>query len=241
MISATPLALTTATLEGAPAGATITARLVDGDETLATVVTVTPKQHASGVALDAYTATFIAPAANALPVVLEWLEGATVVGSELVESSTSAPLPPTYSDAANVYAYVTGRTIEAAVLAMDPDALNQLIRRSERDVDSILGPAPLLESGLRYDPLTLTTQERAALARAVAAQVEYRLEMGEEFFVRAQYDYVGGPDFSFRGQLSYIGPKVRRELAGTTLLDRLSGSGIASIRVTTPLSPPSAA
>lgn len=84
MISATPLALTTATLEGAPAGLTITARLRDGDETLGTVITVTPKLDADGIALDAYEAVFICPAK--LPVILQWLEGTMVVGSELVQA-----------------------------------------------------------------------------------------------------------------------------------------------------------
>jgi len=142
---------------------------------------------------------------------------------------------PTYATAADVSAFIEGLVID------DDAAFDRLIERAERDVDSVLTPTALLDTGLRYDPTTLTTGEQAALARAVAAQVEYRLEMGEEFFVRAQYDYVGGPDFSFRGQLEYIGPKVRRELAGTALLDRVTTAGISSIRITTPLSPTDAA
>lgn len=94
MISTTPGTATTGTLEGAPAGLTLTARLVDGDEILATVVTVAPKLDSEGDPLSAYTAAFTAPAA--LPVILEWLEGATIVGSELVSLRT---IPQTGSDA----------------------------------------------------------------------------------------------------------------------------------------------
>ena len=132
MISATPLALTTATLEGAPAGATITARLVDGDETLATVVTVTPKLDASGVALDAYTATFTAPAA--LPVLLEWLEGGVVVGSEVVEYSLAGVLSGTAAEAVARQRLVAKLAVdmEPALTTTDIDGL--LIRA--RRVDS---------------------------------------------------------------------------------------------------------
>lgn len=83
MIPTTPGAATTATLEGAPAGLAITARLADNDEILAAVVTVAPKLDGDGDPLDAYTATFAAPAG--LPYMLEWLQDATtVVGQELV-------------------------------------------------------------------------------------------------------------------------------------------------------------
>lgn len=87
MILTTPGATTIGTLEGAPAGLTLTARLVDGDETLPAVVAVSPKLDSDGDALDAYEGVFAAPAA--LPVVLEWLEAGTVVASELIALRTA--------------------------------------------------------------------------------------------------------------------------------------------------------
>lgn len=89
MIFSTPGQAAVATLEGAPAGLDITARLVDGDETLPTVVSVAPKLDNEGDALDAYTATFVVPAA--LPVQIQWLEGAAVVGSELIALGGAGP------------------------------------------------------------------------------------------------------------------------------------------------------
>lgn len=82
MISTTPGAATTALLEGAPAGTVITARLVDGDETLPTVVTVAPKLDAEGDPLDAFVGSFVAPAN--LPYQIEWVEAGSVVGTELI-------------------------------------------------------------------------------------------------------------------------------------------------------------
>lgn len=82
MISTSPGALTTALLEGAPAGTVLTARLVDGDETLPTVVTVAPKLDGDGDPLDAFVASFTAP--TGLPYQLEWVEGAAVVGIEII-------------------------------------------------------------------------------------------------------------------------------------------------------------
>lgn len=150
---------------------------------------------------------------------------------------------PTYATQAECESYIEGLTVTNTA------GFARLIERAERDVDAILIPKPLLANGLKYDPTAITTTapgyltavEKTALARGVCAQVEYRLEMGEEFMVRSQYEAVGGPDFNHRGQLDYIGPKVYRELGRVGLLDLTHAAGITSLRITTPLSPPDAA
>lgn len=74
-------------------------------------------------------------------------------------------------------------------------------------------------SGLKFDPITrLTAVQRDALKRATCAQAEYRAQMGERFFIEAQYSRVSGPDFSQQGTLPRIGPKVYAELQGFGLL-----------------------
>lgn len=125
----------------------------------------------------------------------------------------------TYATAQEARAY-TGQGEEAL---SDPDA-ERLIEQAERDVDYACGGFFNPDTGLMFDlvavaPSTtaLTVGQKRALSRATCAQVEYRLAMGEEFFVRPQYELVSGPDFEHRGQLDYIGPKVYRELAGSGL------------------------
>lgn len=95
MILTTAGATEIARLDDVPSGLTITARLVDGDETLPTTVTVAPVLDVGGDPLNARTATFVVPAL--LPVELQWLDGATVVGSEIVAlaSADLATLPMT--------------------------------------------------------------------------------------------------------------------------------------------------
>lgn len=102
--------------------------------------------------------------------------------------------------------------------------LLKVLQRAERDIDGIVGPWPYQSNGMRFgEPKTTNTagldaNQKAALTRAVAAQAEYRLEMGEEFFVRAQRARSKGPDFEVEGELPYIGPKVWHELTGSGLL-----------------------
>ncbi len=116
---------------------------------------------------------------------------------------------PAYASQADLEAYIEGWT------TTDAAALERLLKRAERDVDTLLGAyARQSATGLKLDPAALTTLQANALSRATCAQAEYRIEMGEEFFVQAQYTYVAGPDFQRRGELPRIGPKVLPELAG---------------------------
>jgi hypothetical protein len=133
----------------------------------------------------------------------------------------------TYASQADLEAYIEGWTTD------DPDAVERLLERAERDVDSVLAspvPGGRQATGLRLDPDGLPGWQAQALARATCAQAEYRFAMGEEFFVRAQHDRVYGPDFRTDGQLPYIGPKVERELAGTGLART---EGVRSLRAGT--------
>lgn len=73
--------------------------------------------------------------------------------------------------------------------------------------------------GRKVNPLVdLNENQALALAYATCAQVEFRNAMGEDYFVRPQFDSVKGPDFTTAGRLPMIGPKVKRELSGTGLI-----------------------
>jgi hypothetical protein len=94
----------------------------------------------------------------------------------------------------------------------------RLLQRCELEVDTLLAGfgVPNDSTGLKYDPATdLQAWQAAALSRAVCAQAEYHLVMGDEFFVQGQYDSWQGPDFAAKGELPYFGPKVSLELANT--------------------------
>lgn len=120
---------------------------------------------------------------------------------------------PTYATKADCIAYIPGLSVN------DDEEFDKLIERAERDIDSIIGfRASDTTTGKKFVPLNLTTNERNALRDATCAQVEYRLEMGERFFVRPQHNKVRGPEFETEGRLPRIGPKVITELEGGVLL-----------------------
>jgi hypothetical protein len=72
--------------------------------------------------------------------------------------------------------------------------------------------------GTRLDVWMLQPSQRYQLTRATCAQAEYRDQMGEDFFIKAQYTQVTGPEFTTQGQLPILGPKVMRELNGSGLV-----------------------
>jgi hypothetical protein len=120
---------------------------------------------------------------------------------------------PTYTTPADVNLYIEGGT------GLDEASLNRYIDRAERDVDRALTQYALSPGqDLKVNPLTDITPEQAtALARAVAAQVEYRLHLGEEFFIEHQYESTSSPDYSTNGRVPRIGPKVFEELRSGNL------------------------
>jgi hypothetical protein len=107
--------------------------------------------------------------------------------------------------------------------------------RAEHDVDDAL-VTPAVEhrgeTGLKYDPAALAAWQAAALTRATCAQVEYRLFMGPEFFIKAQHEMVRGPDFATSGRLPYLGPKAQRELDASGLA--VHSDSAASVVVSSP-------
>jgi len=125
---------------------------------------------------------------------------------------------PTYAQRTDVEGYIEGW------VTTDADALDRLIERAERDIDNAVGNWPRDDTtGHKLDPATLLPYQVDALTRATCAQVEYRFQMGEDFFVRAQHASERGPDFQTDGRLPYIGPKVWAELEGTGLLRLTTG------------------
>jgi hypothetical protein len=112
----------------------------------------------------------------------------------------------TYTTRAAVEAYMEGWVTD------DPAALDREIARAERQVDGLLKGDPLEATGLKVDVAALLPWQASALADAVAAQTEYRLQMGPAFFVEDQYGEVTSPQYTTKGRLSRIGPKVLEEL-----------------------------
>jgi hypothetical protein len=122
----------------------------------------------------------------------------------------------TYATTADVTNYIEGYTVATGA---ETQALDRLIQRAERDVDSCVGFVPRDETtGRKFDPATLSVADRNALRDATCAQVEYRREMGPAFFVRPQHVEVKGPDFQTKGVLPFIGARVWQELEGSGLL-----------------------
>lgn len=121
------------------------------------------------------------------------------------------------------YATITDLRDYADLTGGDDADLERTLIRAERDLDNhVLG-----YQGTRPDaqarklvPGSLTVRRRDALKNATCAQAEYRITMGEPFFVKAQHESVSGPQFTTSGTLPRIGPKVAEELAGSGLINR---------------------
>lgn len=104
----------------------------------------------------------------------------------------------------------------------DTSALTRLLSRSSDDVDSLLGAYEILTTGTwagrKLDPSTLDYAQQRGLIRATCAQGQYRLEMGEAFFVRPQVEEVSGPEFREKGKLPRVSPAAKQELSGLNLI-----------------------
>lgn len=132
---------------------------------------------------------------------------------------------PTYATAADCTAYIDGLVID------DAPAFDRLIERAERDVDRVLGPYPRQDAtGLKWDLTWLLPWQTEALARAVAAQVEYLLTVKPEDVVGGRLPQsVKGPDFEVTyadgaTNLPRIGARVAHELEPLAPLIRARGA-----------------
>lgn len=122
-------------------------------------------------------------------------------------------LMATYATAAQLADYVLDNE---DVSAPQGDAAERLLRRAERDVDRVVGPWPILSTGLRFDPGMLPVTAREALARATCAAAEFRLLVGESELV-GDADYVPEQVRLLRAA-PRIAPKILEELAGHGLI-----------------------
>lgn len=115
---------------------------------------------------------------------------------------------PTYTDKFDFLDYVPGFVIQ------DEDAVNLLLDEAEEDIDNAVGRGNAIADSLRKFDMTLMTDfQLKYLKRAVCAQAEYRLHMGETFFVESRQKEVTGRDAKISGPLAYIGPKAQIELS----------------------------
>lgn len=110
----------------------------------------------------------------------------------------------TYATVADVNDYIAGGSGIA-----DPD-LEKIITQAERDIDAASGyRGP--EATLIFTPADLGTVRADALSRATAAQVEYRLTKGEQFFIEQ-----ASPEQGKRAE-PRVGPKAIAELQAAGL------------------------
>ena len=120
------------------------------------------------------------------------------------------------------------RTYAGADVATLPDATaNRAIEQAELDLDGLSPVNHSLNTTTerRFTPSSLPTVQQIALRRATCAQAQYRLAMGEDFFIRGQHGKVTGPEFTVEGKLPRIGPQVWRELAGAGLINLTTTTG----------------
>lgn len=132
----------------------------------------------------------------------------------------------TYAAAADLVAYVAGTAYKDRIPADEPGR-TALLEKAELDLDAQAFPVLATDdtTGRKMLPSDLDPNEVSALKRATCAQAVYRVEMGDEFFVRAQRERVTGRSFSAEGKLPVLGPEASRELTGGGLHRRTTSTG----------------
>lgn len=108
---------------------------------------------------------------------------------------------------------------EVLELPADEAELGRLIARAEGDVDrAIGGPFPAGQAR-KLDPDALTAAQRAALERAVAAQVAFRVAQGERVLIGSDDLVIGAGDLRFANRpYPRLSPHVAETLAGHGLI-----------------------
>lgn len=118
-----------------------------------------------------------------------------------------------------IYATVADlRGYSLSPLTDDDSYLEKILERAERDVDRNAGYWNVLTNGRKFDPVSMEARKRQALARATCAQAEYRLQMGEAFFIEAVPASVSGDDTNYTGRPPRFGPKAREEMQDAQLI-----------------------
>ncbi|MEJ7893539.1 MAG: hypothetical protein WKF94_12965 [Solirubrobacteraceae bacterium] len=124
-----------------------------------------------------------------------------------------------YCTAAFVRAYAVD---SGTVLPASDVEVERMIARAERDIDRLIGPHlrdPI--TGLKLVPADLLTGQASALARATAAQVEWRAVVGEETMIGRDD---GTNQLSVGGMSMDLGPPSRGP--SPKVLDELAGWGL---------------
>lgn len=128
-------------------------------------------------------------------------------------------MPPLYADVEDLEAHVEGTAYEGRL----PDDVERLLELAERDIDQQAFKAlPRRDGAPKLDLGLLDRERRQGLAAAVCAQAVYRVEMGDEHFVRTRVpSRPGNPTHPI------LGPEAQRELdaAGLWALTTSSLSG----------------
>lgn len=121
---------------------------------------------------------------------------------------------PTYTDTEAVAAYLALSDAALALPELEAEA-DALIERAEDDVDRILDAALVRDekTGRKLDPDNLTDGQAAALSRAVAAQVEFRLTVGEDELT-GDDSLRSAAGVTFQPATRPPGPKAVEELSG---------------------------
>jgi hypothetical protein len=75
--------------------------------------------------------------------------------------------------------YATSDDLDAYGVRLRALDAEELLRRSERDIDNAIGPLPILSNGRKCNPDLLSDFQRDALKYATLAQAAFRVEQGE--------------------------------------------------------------
>lgn len=225
-----------AVLEGAPTGlaGTLGVRVTDPPAGTTVIARTTAEISESPVGSGVYAVALAAPAVEGTYLVVwddvpggdpltpehTWTE--QLVVTAVTPAVVFEPSATSYTTVAECRLYVD----PGVDLPADDVDVATLIRAAERDIDTAsraIGERNAM-SGLLLTPTDLPAWQAGALSRATCAQVEYRVTMGPDFFIRAQHSRVRGPDFMTEGELPFVGPKALRELEGGRLLAPRSAS-----------------
>ena len=121
------------------------------------------------------------------------------------------------------------RNYSPLVEGYSDDVLNQTLREAEHWIDWYIPPAELLDTGLKYDPLSMHEADAIQLNYATCAQAEYILHMGPGFFMSGGTRISGG-DYQEAGAAK-VAPKAKQHLLNGGFI-RLTGRIASDVSTT---------